>query len=282
MKTFTLGSLTWNPSQDFLLIAGPCVIENLDLCLTIAGSVTETCAKLKIPLIFKGSFDKANRSSIKSFRGEGMEKGLDILQQIRRQFGVPITTDVHESAQCAAVGQVVDVMQIPAFLCRQTDLLVAAAQTGKPVSVKKGQFMAPWEMSNAVEKVLETRKNAGFSPDGGVFLIERGTFFGYNRLVNDMTGIPQMQDLAGGTPVIMDATHSTQLPGGLGTSTAGNRQFSPLLARCATAAGCNGLFLEVHPTPEKSASDAATIMNLKDLAPTLEQCLAIRDALRCR
>ena len=267
-----IGSLLWDARGEFLLISGPCVIESLGLCLEIAGSVKETCARLGIQFVFKGSFDKANRSSVKSFRGAGLDKGLDILAEVRRQVGVPITTDVHESDQCQAVGAVVDMMQIPAFLCRQTDLLVAAAKTGKPVNVKKGQFMAPWEMGNAVEKVQE----AGNSD---VLLTERGTFFGYNRLVNDMTGIPQMQKLGGGVPVLMDATHSTQLPGGLGNATGGQREFVPLLARCATAAGVNGLFVEVHPQPEKSASDAATILKLTDLAGVLEQCMAIRRAL---
>jgi 2-dehydro-3-deoxyphosphooctonate aldolase (KDO 8-P synthase) len=268
-----IGPLTYNPASDFLLIAGPCVIENLDLCLTIANSVQQTCAKLRLPYVFKASFDKANRSSGKSFRGHGPDHGLDILAKVKKQTGLPITTDVHESDQCAPVAQVCDILQIPAFLCRQTDLLVAAAKTGKPVNVKKGQFMAPWEMANAVEKIQQAGNSA-------VLLTERGTFFGYNRLVNDFTGIPQMQALGGGVPVLMDATHSTQLPGGLGTATGGQRQFVPLLAKCAVAAGVNGLFIEVHPTPEKSASDAATIYDLAKLPELLEQCLALRAALK--
>lgn len=282
MRSITIGDksigFTFNPhargSAGLLLIAGPCVIESQQLCLDIGGRVKELAAKLGVPYIFKASFDKANRSSAKSFRGQGLEGGLKILAAVREQLKVPVTTDVHESEQCAAVGEVVDVLQIPAFLCRQTDLLVASAKTGKPVNIKKGQFMAPFEMSNAVEKVHA----AGNS---NVLLTERGTFFGYNRLVNDFTGLPQMQALGGadGTPVIMDATHSTQLPGGLGHATAGQRQYVPLLAKCAIAAGANGLFIEVHPTPEKSASDAATILNLADLPGVLEQCLAIRAAL---
>ncbi|HVT80074.1 MAG TPA: 3-deoxy-8-phosphooctulonate synthase [Phycisphaerae bacterium] len=267
---------SYNPASQFLLIAGPCVIESLDLCLTIAGTVKETCQKLGgsavIPYVFKASFDKANRSSAKSPRGMDLDKGVEILAAVGDRMGLPVTTDIHESDQAALVAKGVDILQIPAFLCRQTDLLVAAGKTGKPVNIKKGQFMAPWEMANAVEKVHSTGNK-------GVFLTERGTFFGYNRLVNDMTGIPQMQALGGGTPVIMDATHSTQLPGGLGHATAGQREYVPLLARAATAAGVNGLFVEVHPEPAKSPSDAATILALRDLPRLLEQCMAIRDAL---
>ncbi len=269
-----IGALNWDPSSQLLLISGPCVIESRQLCMDIAGTIRDLARKFNVPFIFKGSFDKANRSSASSYRGHGMDDGLAILAEVRKELNVPITTDVHESYQCEPVGKVVDIMQIPAFLCRQTDLLLAAAATGKPVNVKKGQFMAPWEMSNVVDKIVKSG-----NPD--VILTERGTFFGYNRLVNDMTGIPQMQALGDGNiPVIMDATHSTQLPGGAGTATAGNRQFSPLLARAAVAAGCNGLFIEAHPTPEKSLSDSATIMDLKVLPSVIEQCVAIRDALK--
>jgi len=264
-----IGTLTWNPDQ-FLVIAGPCVIESLEVCLEIGAAAHAACVKLGLPYVFKASFDKANRSSVKSFRGMGLDEGCALLEKVGRKLGVPVTTDVHEAAQAPAVAQAVDLLQIPAFLCRQTDLLVACGQTGKPVNVKKGQFMAPWEMSNAVEKVRATG-------NPNVLLTERGTFFGYNRLVNDMTGLPQMQRL--GAPVIFDATHSTQLPGGLGTATGGQREFVPLLARCATAAGVDGLFIEVHPNPAKSPSDAATILDLKDLAPVLEQCVAIRKSL---
>jgi 2-dehydro-3-deoxyphosphooctonate aldolase (KDO 8-P synthase) len=274
------GGFTWDLAASrppFLLIAGPCVIESLDLCLSIAGEVKATAARLGIPYVFKASFDKANRSSAASYRGFGLDKGLEILAQVREQIGVPVTTDIHESDQASHAAHAVDLLQIPAFLCRQTDLLVAAGQTGKPVNIKKGQFMAPWEMANAVDKVLATG-------NGHVMLTERGTFFGYNRLVNDFTGIPQMQALGakngrGGTPVLMDATHSTQLPGGLGHATAGQREYVPLLAKAATVAGANGLFIEVHPTPEKSPSDAATILPLAHLSHLLEQCLALREVL---
>ncbi|MCL2647058.1 MAG: 3-deoxy-8-phosphooctulonate synthase [Phycisphaerales bacterium] len=293
MSPIPIGSLTWNPlatdSTGFLLIAGPCVIESLQLCLDIGGTVQDTCRKLGIPYVFKASFDKANRSSVITPRGLGMDQGLDILAQVRQRLALPVTTDIHESDQAARAASVVDMLQIPAFLCRQTDLLVAAGQTGLPVNIKKGQFMAPAEMANAVEKVRSTGNQ-------NILLTERGTFFGYNRLVNDFTAIPQMQALGTetrnskletrnfgggklGTPVLMDATHSTQLPGGLGTATAGQRQFVPLLARAAVAVGANGLFIETHPTPEKSPSDAATILHLADLPHLLEQCLAIREAI---
>ncbi len=277
MQPIAIGPITYTPSKDFLLIAGPCVIESLEVSLHIATTVQALAKKLALPYIFKASFDKANRSSAKSFRGHGLEKGLDILAQIKAQTGLPVTTDIHESDQAAPVAQVCDILQIPAFLCRQTDLLLAAGNTGKAVSIKKGQFMAPWEMANAVDKVHSTGNKK-------VLLIERGTFFGYNRLVNDFTGIPQMQELGekgpnGGTPVLMDATHSTQLPGGLGHATAGQRQFVPLLARASVAAGVNGLFIEVHPNPEKSPSDSATIFPLDQLESLLTQCLAIRKAI---
>ncbi len=282
--------LTWNPADPtpagFLLIAGPCVIESLDLCLEIGTHVKSLAQKLNIPYIFKASFDKANRSSASSPRSPigGIEKGLEILATIREKLNVPVTTDIHESDQASTASHFVDLLQIPAFLCRQTDLLLAAGKTGKPVNIKKGQFMAPWEMQNALHKIASTGNLNSI-------LTERGTFFGYNRLVNDMTSIPQMQSLSPSmnneqstmnnplTPVLMDATHSTQLPGGHGTSTAGQRHFVPLLARAATAAGANGLFIEVHPTPEKSPSDAATILHLHDLEPLLTQCLNIRKAI---
>ncbi len=270
MTVINIGSVQWKAGQDFLVIAGPCVIESLEVCLTIGEKTADICRRLGVPYVFKASFDKANRSSKSSFRGRGMDEGLGVLEQVRRKLGVPVTTDVHESPQVSAVGEAVDLLQVPAFLCRQTDLLLACGRTGKPVNVKKGQFMAPWEMGNAVEKVRSTGNT-------GAILTERGTFFGYNRLVNDMTGIPQMQAL--GTPVLMDATHSTQLPGGLGSATGGQRQFVGLLAAAATAAGADGLFVEVHPDPEKSPSDAATILPLEQLEMLLKKCLAVRAAV---
>lgn len=266
-----IGSVPFDPQSHFLLIAGPCVIENLELCLQIGEHCMQVAGRLGLPYVFKASFDKANRSSNANFRGVGMDAGLDILAEVKRRLGVPVTTDVHESQQAAKVAAVADILQIPAFLCRQTDLLIAAAKTGRPVNVKKGQFMAPWEMGNVVEKI-----RAAKNPQ--VILTERGTFFGYNRLVNDMTGIAHMQSL--GVPVIFDATHSTQMPGGLGTASGGQRQYVGLLARAATAVGVNGLFLEVHPEPDKSPSDAATIMPLDQLESLLKICVAIREACR--
>jgi len=270
MNAYKFSNVSWIPGKQFLVIAGPCVIESREISLHIGKTVAEICKKLDVPYIFKASFDKANRSSSGSFRGHGIAHGLKILREVKETLGVPITTDVHESTQVTAVAEVADIIQIPAFLCRQTDLLLAAGETGKAVNVKKGQFMAPWEMKNVVEKVRSTG-----NPQ--IMLTERGTFFGYNRLVNDMTGIAQMQAL--GAPVIFDATHSTQLPGGLGTATDGQRQFVGLLANAATAAGADGLFVEVHPNPEKSPSDAATIFPLDQLERLLRRCLAIRAAV---
>ena len=271
MAGIKIGNLNWNWQKDFLLIAGPCVIENQSLCLRIAEKTAAVAQRLHLPYVFKASFDKANRSSHGSFRGRGLEKGLQTLEAIKKKLGIPVTTDIHEIDQVPAVAEVVDLLQIPAFLCRQTDLLLAAGRSGRPVNVKKGQFMAPWEMTNVAEKIRsQGNKN--------VILTERGTFFGYNRLVNDMTSIPQMQAL--GVPVIFDATHSTQLPGGLGHATGGQKQYVGLLAAAATAAGANGLFVEVHPQPDKSPSDAATIYPLNKLEALLHRCIAIREAIR--
>jgi len=252
-------------------MAGPCVIESLETCLDIGRRLAAIADKAAVPLVFKASFDKANRSSISGFRGPGMEEGLRILDAVRRDTGLPIMTDVHEPGQPAAVGQVVDCLQVPAFLCRQTDLLVACAKTQKPVSVKKGQFLSPAEMSNVVEKL----RSAG---NDRILLAERGTFFGYNRLVNDMTAIAEMQQL--GCPVIFDATHSTQRPGGLGHASGGAREMGPVLARAAVAAGADGLFLEVHTNPEQAKSDAACIMPVEWVEPLIAQCKQIYDTIR--
>jgi 2-dehydro-3-deoxyphosphooctonate aldolase (KDO 8-P synthase) len=248
------------------IIAGPCVIESLDLCRAVAAEASQVCRDLGLSYIFKASFDKANRSSGGSFRGEGMEKGLEVLATIRKEFGVPVLTDVHESWQVKPVAEVVDVLQIPAFLCRQTDLLLAAAESGKVVNVKKGQFLAPWDMKNIVDKVT----------GGGnqrLMLTERGASFGYNTLVVDMRSLPIMRGF--GYPVVFDATHSVQQPGGLGNASGGQREFIPHLMRAATAAGIDALFLEVHPEPEKALSDAATMLRLADLRSLLEQAVAI-------
>ena len=262
----------------FTLIAGPCVIENRDLVLRVAEQVSALCQKLGLRYVFKASFDKANRSSGQSFRGPGPQEGLAILQEVGQSFGVPVLTDIHESHQAAAAAQAVDVLQIPAFLCRQTDLLEAAAQavagTTKVVNVKKGQFLAPWDMAQVVAKL----KECGLDPASGrLWLTERGSSFGYNTLVVDYRGIPQMQAL--GCPVIFDATHAVQQPGGQGTTSGGQREFVAPLARAAVAVGVNGLFLEVHPNPDKALSDGPNMVPLHRLEALLSQLLAIRVAL---
>jgi len=243
------------------LMAGPCVIETEKLCLNIAERLVEISRKTDVPVIFKASFDKANRSSISSFRGPGLKKGLDVLAAVRSKTGLPVMTDVHDPTQADIVADVVDCIQIPAFLCRQTDLLCACAKTKKPVNVKKGQFLSPAEMKNVVEKINSCGNHK-------VMLTERGTFFGYNQLVSDMTAIDTMKKL--GSPVVFDATHSTQLPGALGNATAGRREIAPLLAKAAVAAGADGLFIEVHPKPEKAKSDAACIMPIDWLEDLLK------------
>ncbi|MBN1489113.1 MAG: 3-deoxy-8-phosphooctulonate synthase [Phycisphaerae bacterium] len=262
--TFEIGSGT-----RLALIAGPCVIESLDHCLRLGEAIRRICESLDVPYIFKASYDKANRSSIDSFRGPGLEEGLGILEQVRSEVGVPVLSDIHEPGHAAPAGLVLDILQIPAFLCRQTDLLVAAARTGKPVNIKKGQFMSAEQMGLAVEKV----RNAG---NANVLLTERGTFFGYGRLVNDFTGLPVLRSLA---PVVFDATHSCQVPGGAGKVTGGLRDRVPMLARAAAAVGVDALFLEVHDRPEQAKSDATTVWPLDRLRGLLETCLRIADAI---
>ena len=253
------------------VMAGPCVIESKACCLDIAGKLLAIGLRTDTPIIFKASFDKANRSSLYSFRGPGTDKGLEILAAVRQETGLPVMTDVHEPAQAALAAEVVDCLQVPALLCRQTDLLCACARTGKPVNVKKGQFLSPGEMQNVVEKIRA-------SGNEKIALTERGTFFGYNRLVSDMTAIEIMKRL--GCPVIFDATHSTQQPGGLGDASAGRREMAPILAKAAVAAGADGLFIEVHTDPEKSKSDAACIMPLDWLEELLTVCKRIFSAVR--
>ena len=253
------------------VIAGPCVIESKDMCLDIAGRLVEIGRKVGVGMIFKASFDKANRSSISSFRGPGLEQGLEILAAVRREANLPVMTDVHEPGQASVAGGVVDCLQVPAFLCRQTDLLCACGRTGRAVNIKKGQFVSPAEMKNVVEKVRACDNDK-------IMLTERGTFFGYNRLVNDMTSIEVMKQLD--CPVVFDATHSVQQPGGLGTATAGRREMAPILARAAVAAGANGLFIEVHAEPEKAKSDAACIMPIDWLEELLVVCKEIFGVVR--
>jgi len=250
------------------VIAGPCVIESYDLCMTIAAHMKKVCDSLGIAYVFKASFDKANRSAGGSFRGPGMVDGLLVLERVKKELGIPVLTDVHESEQPHEVAKVVDIVQVPAFLARQTDLLQACGKTGKIVNIKKGQFMSPQEMQLAVEKV----KSTGGSQ---IMLTERGTFFGYNRLVNDFTSIPVMQQT--GCPVVFDITHSTQQPAGLGSSSGGNPQYNSMLARAAVAAGADGLFLECHPDPKNAKSDAATMLHLSEVDALLKQCKQIAD-----
>ena len=270
-SSFEIGPVPVGLDQPLFFMAGPCVIEDLDNCLEIAQHLIKVSRSTGVPSIFKASFDKANRSSLTSFRGPGLEKGLEILDTVRKRTGLAVMTDVHETSQAEPVGKVVDCLQIPAFLCRQTDLLCACAKTGKPVSVKKGQFLSPQEMTNVVDKLKA-------SGNDRIMLTERGTFFGYNRLVNDMTAIPLMKDM--GCPVIFDATHSTQRPGGLGTASAGSPDMAPHLARAAVAAGANGLFLEVHPRPQEAKSDAACVLPLDRLQTVVAQCKRIFDVVR--
>ena len=258
------------------LIAGPCVIENEAHALKMAEAVVAVASAKSVPYIFKASYDKANRTSIHSFRGPGIEEGLRILKKIRKEIGVPVLTDVHEAADAARVAEAVDVLQIPAFLCRQTDLLIAAAKTGRAVNIKKGQFVSPWDMRHAAEKVRE----AG---DNRVFLTERGASFGYNNLVVDMRSLAVMREFA---PVVFDATHSVQIPSAGGANgndgpqqSGGQPEFIPLLTRAAVAAGVDGVFMEVHDNPSAAKSDGANALDLKDLPGVLDQLLAVQQAL---
>lgn len=256
------------------LIAGPCAIESRDVVMYTAETLKQVCERLGIRLYFKSSYDKANRTSM-SERGVGMEKGLEILQEVKSTFGLPILTDVHESWQCAPVAEVADVLQIPAFLSRQTDLLVAAAKTGKIVNVKKGQFMAPWDMRGAIAKIEEARDER---QKAGIWLTERGSSFGYGNLIVDMTSLVKMREY--GYPVVFDATHSVQQPSSQAGVTGGNREMVPHLIRAAVAVGIDGLFLEVHPEPEKAISDAANQVRLSEAESILKQAMEIEQVIR--
>ncbi len=259
-----------NTPRQLFLIAGPCVIENEKLCLQVAAALKKTCAALGIFYVFKASFDKANRTSAKSFRGMGMEAGLEILGKVRTRVGVPVLTDIHTEAQATVVGEVVDILQIPAFLCRQTDLIEAAALTGQIVNLKKGQFLSPAEMGQVVKKA----RRAGAEK---ILLTERGTTFGYNNLVADMRSIPIMKRF--GCPVVFDATHSVQLPGGGGDKSSGQREFAPVLARASLAAGANGLFVETHPNPDRALSDGPNMIPLAEMPALLRGLLKIFKAV---
>lgn len=252
------------------LISGPCVIESEDMVMNIAGMLKAITGELGIEYYFKASFDKANRTSVESFRGPGIDEGIRILQEVKNEIGVKICTDIHEPWQAEKIAEVADIIQIPAFLCRQTDLLLAAGKTGKIINIKKAQFLAPWDMGNVVKKVESTgNKN--------IMLCERGSSFGYNNLVVDMTSIPEMQKF--GYPVVFDATHSVQKPGGNGTSTGGNREYVPYLAKAAIAAGADGLFMEVHPDPDKALSDGANSVELSDVKGLLEQLIKLKGVI---
>ena len=258
-------------NRRFALLAGPCTIESEEMTMEVASELKSICSRLEIPFIFKSSFDKANRTSVTSPRGVGIEKGLQILQRVKTELNLPIVTDVHESWQCPIVAEVADILQIPAFLCRQTDLLVAAAETGRAINVKKGQFLAPWDMRNVVDKLHSTGNER-------IMVCERGSSFGYNNLVVDMTGLVEMRLF--GVPVVFDATHSVQKPGGQGGVTGGNREMVPHLMRAALAVGVDAIFAEVHPDPDKAFSDAANQLRLSEVENTLRQAIEIDNIIK--
>jgi len=270
-KEIKISNITVGANSPLLLIAGPCVIEDEDTVLETARRLKEICERLNIPLIFKSSYDKANRTSLKGFRGPGLKKGLRILETVKEKYGLLILSDVHSVEEVKPAGEVLDVLQIPAFLCRQTDLILEASRTGKPVNIKKGQFLAPWDVKNIIEKFTSTGNEK-------LLLTERGTSFGYNNLVVDMRGIVIMRSF--GYPVIFDATHSVQLPGGHGTSSGGQREFAPYLARAAVAVGIDGLFMEVHPTPDKALCDGPNMIPLSEVEDLLKTLIKLRKIIQ--
>ena len=271
MNQVKVGNYVIGGGEKLTLLAGPCVLEGLERCLLIGRTIKEICERLDINYVFKASFDKANRSSYHSFRGPGMKKGIEMLKKIKEELQVPVVTDIHESAQAKPVAEVADILQIPAFLCRQTDLLHAAAQTGRVVNVKKGQFLAPEDMRNVVDKLHESGCDQ-------IMLTERGASFGYHNLVVDMRSLPIMRSF--GYPVVMDGTHSVQLPGGNGTTSAGNREYVEYLVRAAVAVGVDALFLEVHDNPEEALSDGANMVYLDKLEDLLKDAVAIHEIVR--
>ncbi|MFQ5957668.1 MAG: 3-deoxy-8-phosphooctulonate synthase [Candidatus Brocadiales bacterium] len=270
-KSVCIKNFSFGPGTPLAVVAGPCVIETRETCLKIAKRLQGVIQGLNLPLVFKASYDKANRSSIHSFRGPGLDKGLEILQEIKSSLDIPILSDVHHPAEVEKAAEVLDIIQIPAFLCRQTDLILCAAKTGKPVNVKKGQFMAPWDMKLVAEKILSTGNDK-------IIFTERGTTFGYNNLVSDMRSIAILKEI--GYPVLFDATHSVQLPGGQGSASGGDRHMVESLARAAVAAGSDGVFLEVHEQPEKALCDPATMLPLDKLPPMLEKLKKIRELVQ--
>ncbi len=273
MKTIDIGNYKVGGNNPLLLIAGPCVLEGYERTLSIGREIKAITGRLGMPYVFKASFDKANRSSFSSFRGPGLAEGLKEIARIKEALGVPAVSDIHETGQAAPAAEVLDILQIPAFLCRQTDLINAAAVTGRVVNVKKGQFLAPWDMKNVIAKILETGND-------NIMLTERGASFGYNTLVTDMRSLPIMRSL--GYPVVMDATHSVQTPGGQGTTSGGQSQFVPCMARAAAAAGIDALFLEVHDNPEEALSDGPNMVRLDMLEDLLRDVLDIDAVLRRR
>lgn len=258
------------PGQPLLLIGGPCALESEDLAMEVASTMKEICHNLGISYVFKASFDKANRTSLDSYRGPGLQQGLNTLARIRDELQIPVISDIHDQYQAKEAAEVLDILQIPAFLCRQTDLLVAAAETGKPINLKKGQFVSPWDMKNAVNKIRQAGNNK-------VILVERGATFGYNNLVVDMRSLPIMRSFD--CPVVYDATHSVQLPGGAGGSSGGQREFIAPLTRAAVAAGIDGLFMEIHPNPEEALCDGPNSMPLDQMKELLTRILRIREAV---
>jgi len=266
VKIVKIGHIEIGGNRPLVLIAGPCVIESEDQVRKTIEGLKEITGEINIPFIFKSSYDKANRTSIKSYRGPGLNKGLEILEKVKREFDIPLLVDVHQIEEVKLVSKVADILQVPAFLCRQTDLIISIARTGKPINVKKGQFLAPWDMQNVIEKIESTgNKN--------ILLTERGSCFGYNNLVVDMKSLPIIRSF--GYPVVFDATHSVQKPGGKGTTTAGEREYVPFLAQAAVATGIDGLFLEVHPQPEKALSDGPNMIRLSRVKELLEKLIKI-------
>jgi len=269
-QVVNVGGMSIGAGGELFLIAGPCVIENLESTMEAAAFLKDLTDELQIPFIFKTSYDKANRTSLDSYRGPGLSKGLDIISTIKDKVGVRVLSDVHQLSEIGPAAQVLDVLQIPALLCRQTDFLLAASETGKPINIKKGQFLAPWDVKHIVEKVLS-------SGNGQILITERGTTFGYNNLVVDFRGLAVMRDL--GWPVVFDATHSVQLPGGAGKTSGGQREFVPMMARAATAAGVDGLFIEAYKDPDRAPCDGPNALSLKEMGPLLEQLKSIRGAI---
>ena len=271
VKIVKIGHIEIGGNRPLVLIAGPCVIESEDQVRKTVKGLKEIAKEIKIPFIFKSSYDKANRTSIKSYRGPGLKKGLEILEKVKREFDIPLLVDVHRIEEVKSVSEVADILQVPAFLCRQTDLVISIARTGKPVNVKKGQFLAPWDMKNVIEKIESTGNKK-------ILLTERGSCFGYNNLVVDMKSLPIMRSF--GYPVVFDATHSVQKPGGKGTTTGGEREYVSSLAQAAVATGIDGLFLEVHPQPEKALSDGPNMVKLNEVKELLEKLITIDNIVK--